>query len=81
MQFPLINTRADLDAIEGTFEHFQFMEFLRGSMTQRVDRAVRPENYGRVDYDGPEIAPDWEDVEDLSMIARFGFTADQFKEK
>ncbi len=78
MQFPLINTRADLDAIEGTFEHFQFMEFLRGSMVQRIDRAARPDNYGQSDYEGPEIAPQWEDVEDLSTIARFGFEKSDF---
>lgn len=74
MALPVINTREDLDAIQGTPEYAEFMEFLKGSMTRKQDVAVRPENYGQPDYDGEVIPPVWQDVEDLSTIERFGFT-------
>ena len=69
----IINTRADLDAIQGTPEHVEFMAALKGSMTRKQDIAVRPDNYSQPDYDGEVIAPIWSDVEDLSTIERFGF--------
>jgi hypothetical protein len=75
----IINTREDLDAIAGTPEHAEFMEFLKGSMTRKQDVAVRPEGYGRHDYEGEVIEPVWEDVEDLSTITSFGFTKADFK--
>jgi hypothetical protein len=75
----VINTREDLDAIAGTPEHAEFMEFLRGSMTRKQDVAVRPEGYGQPDYEGAAIPPVWADVEDLSAITRFGFTKADFK--
>ncbi len=74
----IINTREDLDAIAGTPEHAEFMEFLKGSMTRKQDVAVRPEGYGQPDYEGAVIAPAWEDVEDLSTITRFGFQKKDF---
>ena len=74
----IINTRADLDAIAGTPEHAEFMTFLRGSMTRKQDVAVRPEGYGQPDYEGEVIEPVWEDVEDLSTIAAFGFVKSDF---
>ena len=70
----IINTRADLDAIQGTPEHVEFMAALRGSMTRKQDIAVRPDNYSQPDYDGEVIAPIWSDVEDLRTIERFGFS-------
>ena len=74
----IINTRADLDAIAGTPEHAEFMAALKGSMTRKQDVAVRPDDYGRPEYEGQEIPPIWDDVEDLSAIQRFGFTKADF---
>lgn len=73
---PTINTRADLDAIAGTPDHALFMDYLRGTMTRRVNAAVYPENYDNTLQPGDEgyVAPDWQEVEDLSVIERFGFT-------
>lgn len=73
----VINTREDLDAIAGTPEHTEFMKALKGSMTRKHDIAARPDNYGRPEYEGPEIPPVWEDVEDLSVIGAFGFTKEE----
>lgn len=75
----IINTRADLDAIAGTPEHTEFMQFLKGSMTRKQDAAVRPENYSQPDYDGEAIPPVWVDVEDLSTIQSFGFDTVDFE--
>jgi hypothetical protein len=69
----IINTREDLDAIQGTPEHAQFMDFLRGSMTRKQNVAVYPDGYGQPGYKGEAIEPVWQDVEDLSIIERFGF--------
>lgn len=79
MALPVINTRADLDAITGTPEHAEFMRFLRGSMTRKQNIQVYPENYNQPDYDGPKLEPVWQDVEDLSAIERFGFTKADFR--
>lgn len=78
MDQTVINTREDLDALQGTPEHAQFMSFLKGSMSNRHDVAVYPEGYGQVDYAGAKIDPIWQDVEDLSTIERFGFTKADF---
>lgn len=74
MQSLVINTREDLDALEGTPEHAEFMARLAGSMTRRQNVQVYPEGYGRPGYEGPAIEPVWQDVEDLSAVERFGFT-------
>lgn len=74
-----INTRTDLDAIAGTAEHAEFMAHLKGSMTRKQNVAEYPEGYGMPDYDGPEIEPIWEDVEDLTTIEAFGFTKADFE--
>lgn len=76
----IINTRADLDAIAGTPEHAEFMQFLAGTMTRRQDVAERPEGYGQPEYEGEVIAPVWQDVEDLSTITAFGFVKTDFSE-
>jgi len=73
-----INTREDLDAIQGTPEHAEFMQFLKGTMTRSQNIAEYPDGYSEPDYDGPEVDPVWEEVEDLSTIERFGFTKDDF---
>ena len=75
----VINTREDLDAIAGTPEHEEFMKALKGSMTRKQDVAIRPDDYGKPEYEGPEIPAILEDVEDLSTIERFGFTKSDFK--
>jgi hypothetical protein len=74
----IINTREDLDAIVGTPEHEQFMQILKGSMTRKQNIQVYPEGYNQPDYQGEKLEPIWEDVEDLSMIERFGFTKADF---
>ena len=78
MTLPVINTRSDLDAIANTPEHAEFMQYLKGSMTHKVDVAVRPDDYNKPDYAGAEIPPIWEDREDLSTITRFGFKKKDF---
>jgi hypothetical protein len=75
----VINTREDLEAIAGTPEYDEFMRSLKGSMTRKQDVAERPDGYGQPEYEGPEIPPVWEDVEDLSTIERFGFTKSDFE--
>ena len=75
----IINTRADLDSIQGTPEHAEFMAALKGSMTRKEDQAVRPDNYNDPDYEGDPIDPVWVDVEDLSTIERFGFSKADFE--
>jgi len=75
----VINSRDDLDAIQGTPEHAKFMDALRGSMTRKQDVQSYPEGYGTPDYTGPVLSPIWEDVEDLSTISRFGFTKSDFE--
>ncbi len=74
-----INSRADLDNIQGTPEHTEFMKMLKGTMTIRQDTQTYPSNYNRPDYDGEKLEPIWDDVEDLSTIERFGFTKGDFK--
>jgi hypothetical protein len=73
-----INTRQDLDAIQGTKQHNEFMQFLKGTMTRKQNVAVYPDNYDEPDYVGETIEPIWEDVEDLSTINRFGFNKSDF---
>jgi len=74
----VINTRADLDAIEGTQAHADFMAYLKGSMTQMQNVAVYPDGYGQPGYTGPTVDQVWEEHEDLSIIEQFGFTKADF---
>lgn len=74
----IINTREDLDAVAGTPEHDEFMSYLKGSMTRKVNMAIYPDGYGKVDYVGPEVAPVWSEIEDLTTITNFGFTKADF---
>ena len=73
-----INTREDLDAIQGTPQHAEFMQFLKGTMTRSQDTAEYPADYNEPDYDGPQVEPVWEEIEDLSTIERFGFEKSDF---
>lgn len=78
MEKPIINTRADLDALSGTAEHAEFMRFLKGSMTRKQNAQVYPDGYGQPGYEGPALDPIWEDVQDLSTITAFGFVPTDF---
>ena len=75
----IINTREDLDALVGTPVYDEFMQALKGSMTRKQDMQTYPDGYGSPEYDGPELEPVWEDVEDLTTIERFGFTKADFE--
>ena len=74
----IVNSREDLDAIQGTPKHAEFMQALKGSMTRKQDVQVYPDGYNQPGYEGPKLEPIWEDVEDLSTIERFGFTKSDF---
>lgn len=74
----IINTREDLDAISGTQAHADFMQFLKGSIARKQNIATYPDGYGKPDYEGPNIDPVWVDIEDLSVIMRFGFVKSDF---
>lgn len=63
MASAVINTRADLDAIEGTPEHAAFMVMLAGTLY-------------RLEKD--DTAATWRAIEDDSTVARFGFTRADF---
>ena len=78
MEKPIINTRADQDALAGTPEHAEFMRFLKGSMTRKQNVQVYPDGYGQPGYEGPALDPIWEDVQDLSTITAFGFVPADF---
>lgn len=69
-----INSRLDLDAIQGTPEHSEFINYLKGTITQRRNIQEYPENYGKPDYTGEMLEPIWESFEDTSIIEKFGFT-------
>jgi len=73
-----INTRKDLDNIQGTAEHAEFMNLLKGTMTRKQDIQNYPDNYEEPDYTGETLEPIWTDVEDLSTIERFEFTKGDF---
>lgn len=75
----VINSREDLDALEGTDIHAEFMANLKGSMTRKIDVQVYPENYNQPDYQGEKLEPVWNDVEDLTTIEAFGFKKSDFK--
>lgn len=75
----IINTREDLNALEGTEAHDQFMQYLKGSMTRKQNTAEYPDGYGQPGYEGEIIEPILVDVEDLSTIESFGFTKADFE--
>ena len=79
MEKPIINTRADLDALAGTPEHAEFMRFLKGSMTRKQNVQTYPDGYGQPGYEGEPLDPIWQDVTDLSTITAFGFVPADFE--
>lgn len=76
---PIINTREDLEALKGTEYYTEFIQSLKGSMIHRVNVADYPDNYNTPEYDGQEIEPIWEEVENLETITRFGFTREELQ--
>ena len=74
----IINTREDLDAVQGTQEHAEFVALLKGSMTRKQDVQTYPDGYNQPGYEGETLEPIWADVEDLSTIERFGFAKADF---
>ena len=78
----LIQTRADLDAIKGTQEYFEFIKLLKGSLVKKVSKTVYPEDYDHSLQEGDEgfIPLEFEEVENLSEIERFGFTKEEILE-
>ena len=76
---PIINTRADLDALTGTPAHADFIAFLKGSLNRKADVRVYPDNYDRTlkDGDAGYLAPTLGDVPDDIVAQRYGFTRDQ----
>ena len=73
-----INTRADLDALQGTPAYAAAMATLNGSLIVKRDVAVYPEGYGQPGYSGPVVNSVWQDQENLESIAKLGFTKDEF---
>lgn len=72
----IIQTREDLDAIQGTPEHSDFIKLLKGSLVKKACLTIYPEGYddtlkaGDVGF----IPLVFEDVENIDEISRFGFT-------
>lgn len=79
MEKKVIQTREDLDAIQGTEDHSKFLQFLKGSMTKKMNLAEYPEDYDNNLTEGDEgyVAPNWVDVETLDTINRFGYTKEE----
>ena len=73
----IINTREDLDALTGTKDYNEFIQYLIGSTVNNMDIQIYPENYNQPGYDGEKLEPIWKEVEDLSTIERFGFTKEE----
>ena len=68
----IINTRKDLDSLQGTQEYTGFINYLKGSTITTRDIQVYSENYELGTLD-----PIWVEVEDLTTITNFGFTKDE----
>lgn len=75
----IVNTRADLDALRGTPDHLDVLRLIAGTTTATVDLAVYPDGYGGPEYAGPEIAPEWREIETLATLERLGFTRESFE--
>ena len=70
----VINTLSDLEAVRGTPDFTEALQRIAGSLTRTTDVAVYPADYNTPEYDGPTIEADWQEVEDLSVVERFGVT-------
>lgn len=75
---PIINTRADLDAIRSSdpAAHADFIAGLKGSLNATADVQVYPEGYDHAlkEGDAGYLAPQLGEVPDDTIAARFGFT-------
>ena len=72
----MINTRADLDALTGTPAHATFISALRGTLTRQGDGRTYPTNYNAQLRAGDEgyLAPQFVDIPDDTVAARYGYT-------
>ena len=75
----IIQTRADLDAISGTPEYFEFIKLLKGSLVKKICITVYPDGYDNTltPLDEGYIPLVFENIENLEEIERFGFTKDE----
>lgn len=73
-----INTRADLEALQGTPDYVDALRLLKGSLTVKMNVAVYPEGYGLPDYQGDPVDPVWADQECLESIVALGISKDEF---
>jgi len=76
---PIIATRSDLDALKGTSAYDQFLAFLRGTLTTRVNAQAYPDGYDSQLQPGDAgyLPPLWQDIPNSSVAARFGFTPEE----
>lgn len=79
----IIQSRKDLDAIKGTQEYKDFLELLKGSMVVKRDMAQYPEDYDQNLKEGDDgfIPKDFQEVEDLSTIEKFGYNKEEFEDE
>lgn len=75
----IVNTRADLNLLKGTPSYLEALRQIAGSLTTTIDRATYPEGYGSDGYDGPVVEPEWTEVESLGVLARLGFSREEFE--
>ena len=73
-QMKVINTLSDLEAVRDTPDFTGALQRLAGSLTRTTDVAEYPADYNTPEYDGPTIEANWQEVEDLSTVERFGVT-------
>jgi hypothetical protein len=78
---PIIATRADLDTLQGTPAHDQFLAFLRGTLTTRANTQAYPDGYDSQLQPGDAgyLPPIWLDMPDSSVAARYGFTPEELQ--
>jgi hypothetical protein len=73
----IINSRADLEALQGTPNWLPALRALRGTCTIRTDVAIYPAGYGMPGYNGETVEPQWQDVAHIAALDRFGLTQPQ----
>lgn len=80
MKNKVIQTKSDLDATKGTPAYKEFLRLLKGSMTKKECTTVYPDGYDEDLKEGDEgfIPLEFEDVENLEEIQRFGFSKQDF---
>jgi len=75
----IIATRADLDSLKGTPAYDQFLEFLRGTLTNRVNGQVYPDGYDSRLQPGDDgyLAPIFVGQSSPETAAKYGFTPEE----